>query len=91
MLQISVNLSLLRHVVRCSQTENMEKVTHSIKDYIDRNAKRKNLHWKFSNGELMFKHRNKWYGADLLNKYYPKYDYRKFNLKGENPNKKAIY
>jgi hypothetical protein len=63
--------------------------TNSITEYIIKNRKRKNLHWKYD-GTLWFSHDNKWYHESEIDKYYPIYQYEKFNNKGENPDKTKI-
>jgi hypothetical protein len=72
----------------------MEKITHSIKEYIEKNGKRANLHWRVTSSGAKFKHNGRWYGLEMLNNLYPKYQYKyqykQLNTKGENPNTKSL-
>lgn len=68
----------------------MDKITHSIKEYIQKNGDRANLHWKVTKSGARFKHNNKWQKEEFFDKLYPKYQYRKDNGKGENPNTKSF-
>lgn len=65
-------------------------VTHSISEYIIKNQKRASIHWRCSSEEHIFFHNGKWYKEDLFDKYYPVYEYKKFNDKGVNPDKKRV-
>lgn len=68
----------------------MAKVTHKIKEYIDKNGRRANVHWKMESGVLTFNHNGKWLSEELFEKTYPKYNYVKSSGKGENPNTKSF-
>lgn len=64
--------------------------TNSIREYIERNQARKNIHARFADGEMMYNHKGKWISREKFEKLYPKYEYKKNNFKGENPNKKSV-
>lgn len=68
----------------------MAKITHKIKEYIDKNSKRANVHWKMENGVLKFNHNGRWVTEELFEKVYPKYQYVKSSGKGDNPNTKSF-
>jgi hypothetical protein len=66
------------------------KITHSIAEYISKNALRKNIICKFSDGKLLHLHKGRWIDEDDFEKEYPKYDYKKFNSKGKNPDTTSL-
>lgn len=68
----------------------MDKVTHSIREYIEKNGKRADVYWRMTNSVLKFSHNGKWYSEDMFEKMFPKYQYKKCNGKGENPNTKSF-
>lgn len=65
----------------------MRKITHSIQDYFHLNQLRKNTHWRYVDGKLMFEHEGLWYDKEKFDILYPQYDYKPFNDKGQNPGK----
>ena len=66
------------------------KQTNSISEYINRNAERKNAHWKITGESKMFMHDGMWYDESVFDKILSLYEYVKFNDKGENPDKTKI-
>lgn len=60
------------------------KITHSIKEYIEKNQLRKNIHTRFSGGKLTYNHNGEWISHAEYQKLYPQYEYKKFNEKGVN-------
>ncbi len=62
------------------------KVTNSIAEYIKKNDERKNLRWRYKDGELMFEYDDGlWFNEKHLDELFPMYQYKKFNDKGINP------
>jgi hypothetical protein len=56
--------------------------TNSLTDYINLNQARRNVYWTCKDGKLYFKHKDRWIEEVKFNKHYPKYEYEKFNDKG---------
>lgn len=66
-------------------------VTHSIKEYIERNSARKNVRWRIADGEWRFELvKDVWCGSEAFDDMYPTYEYQRFNDKGSNPDKTKI-
>lgn len=66
------------------------KQTYKISEYINRNAERKNAHWKIRGESKMFMYDGMWYDAKDFDKILSLYEYVKFNDKGDNPDKTHI-
>lgn len=65
-------------------------ITHSIAEYISRNqerklvrSRRKGIHFEYYIGR-------RWVDQKTFDQMFPEYEYRKFNNKGVNPDKKKI-
>jgi hypothetical protein len=59
----------------------MKKV-HKVKDYVEGNQKRKDLHWQIRNGKKYFQHEGRWWEEKYLDNFYPEMNYVK-STKGE--------
>jgi hypothetical protein len=69
----------------------MMEQTNSISEYIKRNNDRKNVRWRFSDGELMFEYDiGLWFNEKNFDALVPYYEYKKFNEKGINPDGKRL-
>ena len=66
------------------------KQTYKISEYVNRNAERKNAHWKITGESKMFMHDGMWYDASDFDKILSLYEYVKFNDKGDNQDKTRI-
>jgi hypothetical protein len=68
-----------------------QKKTNSISEYIQGNQLRKNARWKIVDGMWLFEMQEGiWASQKLFDKFYPQYEYVKFNDKGSNPDKTKI-
>ena len=67
------------------------KTTNSITEYISKNLARKNVHWKLTDGQWFFElFPMVWMRQESFDEFYPKYDYKKLNDKGDNPDKTKV-
>ena len=67
------------------------KTTNSITEYIKGKQLRKNAKWLIRDGEWLFEMQNGiWGSQELIDEFYPVYEYVKFNDKGVNPDKTKI-
>lgn len=67
------------------------KTTNSISEYIEKNRSRKNVHWKVQNNVLFFELIPMvWMHQESFDEFYPKYEYKKFNDKGNNQDKTKV-
>jgi len=67
------------------------KITNSITEYISKNLARKNVHWKLVDDQWFFElFPMVWMHEESFDEFYPKYDYKKFNDKGSNPDKTKV-
>lgn len=66
-------------------------VTHSIAEYIEKNERRKNVCWRIHDGKWFFEmFPGFWQHEQSFDRFFPKYEYEKFNDKGLNPDKTRI-
>lgn len=66
-------------------------ITHSITEYIEKNERRKNVHWRIQGGKWFFQlFPGFWQHEQSFDKYFPKYKYERFNHKGLNQDKTRI-
>jgi len=56
--------------------------TDKIVVMLMKNQERRNVQWTCKDGKLYFKHKDRWIEEVKFNKHYPKYEYEKFNDKG---------
>ena len=67
------------------------KTTHNITEYIEKNQTRKNVRWCIRDGKWFFELFNGfWQHEQSFDRFFPKYEYIKFNEKGINPDKTKI-
>jgi hypothetical protein len=67
------------------------KITHSIQEYIDKNETRKNVRWRIHGGKWFFElFPGFWQHEHSFDRFFPKYDFSRFNDKGSNPDKTKI-
>ena len=67
------------------------KTTNSIHEYIDKNQTRKNVRWRIQDGKWFFElFPGFWQHEQSFDRFFPKYEYVKFNGKGLNPDKTKI-
>ncbi len=67
------------------------KITHSISEYIEKNERRKNVRWRIHGGKWFFElFPGFWQHEISFDRFFPKYDYEKFNHKGLNQDKTKI-
>lgn len=67
------------------------KITHSINEYIENNERRRNVRWRFYGGRWFFEmFPGFWQHEHSFDKFFPKYEYVRFNDKGSNPDKTKI-
>jgi hypothetical protein len=64
--------------------------TYSIDEYIEKNQKRSLVHWKIEDGVQSFMHNDRWYNEKEFDMIYPAYEFRRFNEKGVNPDKRKV-
>jgi hypothetical protein len=66
-------------------------VTHSIHEYIEKNERRRNVRWRIQDGKSFFElFPGFWQHGQSFEKFFPKYEYVRFNDKGLNPDKTRI-
>jgi hypothetical protein len=67
------------------------KTTNSLTEYISKNLARKNVHWRIFDGKAFFElFPLVWMHEESFDDFYPKYEYKKFNDKGANPDKTKV-
>ena len=64
-----------------------QQITHSISEYIQGNEKRKNVHWVIKDGVAFFELDGFLHPEKDFDYFYPKFQYKPFNEKGESPGK----
>jgi len=66
-------------------------VTHSIVEYIEKNEIRKNVRWRIQGGKWFFEmFPGFWQHEQSFDRFFPKYEFERFNSKGLNPDKTKI-
>jgi hypothetical protein len=63
------------------------RTTHNIGEYIRKNEERKNVHWRIKDGIAYFEMDGFFHPQEEFDYFYPKYQYKPFNEKGESPGK----
>lgn len=67
------------------------KTTHSITEYIEKNEIRKNVRWRIQGGKWFFEmFPGFWQHEQSFDRFFPKYEFERFNDKGLNPDKTRI-
>ena len=65
--------------------------TNSIVEYIDKNQIRKNVRWRIQGGKWFFEmFPGFWQHEQSFDRFFPKYEFARFNDKGSNPDKTKI-
>ena len=66
-------------------------VTHSIVEYIEKNERRRNVRWRIQGGKWFFEiFPGIWQHEQSFDRFFPKYEFARFNDKGLNPDKTKI-
>ena len=67
------------------------KTTHSITEYIEKNERRKNVRWRIYDGKWFFEmFPGFWQHEQSFDRFFPKYEFERFNSKGLNSDKTKI-
>ncbi len=66
-------------------------ITNSIHEYIEKSQTRKNVRWRIQGGKWFFElFPGFWQHEQSFDRFFPKYEYQRFNGKGLNPDKTKI-